>query len=126
MPPEEISEEADKSEAPASVPVAAPPPAPVALPPPPPPPGIGAGPPKKSVVKSSVPLSACHITAPLNAFQAKSTFWNDTDDEKLMKKIDWTKFDEAFKHVKKESKISEQNTSSAPKDIFVLDPGRFA
>merc|ERR1712198_568916 len=85
-----------------------PPPPPAPAPPPPPMPPGPPGPPKppgsgpiqsqtiKRVIASSVRLPTVQLNS-LKPNQTKDTFWSTTNDEKLMKEIDWTKFEEDFK-----------------------------
>merc|ERR1712198_726636 len=73
-----------------------PPPGPGLLPPPPP----GSGPIQSQTIKRVIASSVRLPTVQLNSLkpnQTKDTFWYTTNDEKLMKEIDWTKFEEDFK-----------------------------
>merc|ERR1712198_318120 len=78
-----------------------PPPGPPMLPGPPgPPKPPGSGPIQSQTIKRVIASSVRLPTVQLNSLkpnQTKDTFWYTTNDEKLMKEIDWTKFEEDFK-----------------------------
>ena len=83
----------------------------------------------KKVVKSTVTLPSVTISK-LTQNQIKSTFWNETDDEKLMKEIDWTGLDEDFK-IQKNIKLTNsslsdipENSPTSPKLESLLEPKR--
>ena len=83
----------------------------------------------KKVVKSTVTLPSVTISK-LTQNQIKSTFWSETDDEKLMKEIDWTGLDEDFK-IQKNIKLTNsslsdipENSPTSPKLESLLEPKR--